>query len=72
VEAATVLFDRKGRVRADHVRVNRQDEAHPEGSYFIEWWDHGKRRREAAGPDSLSVLDFSPLPSVSGSRQKAQ
>jgi hypothetical protein len=34
---ATVLFDRKGRVRPDHVCVNGQDEAHPEGSYFIEW-----------------------------------
>ena len=34
---ATVLFDRKGRVRPDRVRVNGQDEAHTEGGYFIEW-----------------------------------
>ena len=54
---ATALFDRKGRVRRDRVRVNGQDEAHPEGSYFIEWWDHGKRRREAAGADAQDAAD---------------
>ncbi len=40
---ARALFDSKGRVRRDHVRVNGKDENHPEGSYFIEWWD----RRQA-------------------------
>ena len=54
---ATVLFDRKGRVRPDRVRVNGQDEAHPEGSYFIEWWDQGKRRREAAGANAQDAAD---------------
>jgi hypothetical protein len=54
---ATALFDRKGRVRRDRVRVKGQDEAHPEGSYFIEWWDHGKRRREAAGADAQDAAD---------------
>ena len=46
---ATALFDSKGRVRKDHVRVSGNDENHPEGSYFIEWWDQGQRHREAAG-----------------------
>ena len=46
---ATALFDSKGRVRKDHVRVSGTDENHPEGSYFIEWWDQGQRHREAAG-----------------------
>ena len=47
---ATARFDSKGRVRKDHVRVSGTDENHPEGSYFIEWWDQGQRHREAAGP----------------------
>src|ERR1700730_11739829 len=51
------LCDRKGRVRPDRVRVNGQDEAHPEGSYFIEWWDQGKRRREAAGANAQEAAD---------------
>src|ERR1700730_11673594 len=51
------LCDRKGRVRPDRVRVNGQDEAHPEGSYFIEWWDQGERRREAAGANAKDAAD---------------
>jgi integrase/recombinase XerD len=47
---AAVLFDTKGRVRKDRVLVNGQEENHPEGSYFIEWWDQGQRHREAVGP----------------------
>ena len=54
---ATALFDSKGRVRRDRVRINGHDEAHPEGSYFIEWWDHGKRHREAAGADAQDAAD---------------
>src|ERR1017187_10403346 len=46
---ATALFDTKGRVRKDRVLVSGNDENHCEGSYFIEWWDHGQRHREAAG-----------------------
>ena len=30
--------------------VNGKDEVHPEGSYYLEWWEGGKRYREAAGP----------------------
>jgi hypothetical protein len=33
---ARALFDTKGRVRRDRVRVSGRDELHPEGSYFIE------------------------------------
>jgi len=34
-----------------------KDETHPEGSYFIEWWDRGKRYREAVGPDGFQAAD---------------
>src|SRR5579859_1740786 len=54
---AVVLFDSKGRVRKDHVLVNGKDENHPEGSYFIEWWDRGQRHREAAGPRALDAAE---------------
>jgi integrase/recombinase XerD len=39
------------------LRAQAQDEAHPEGSYFIEWWDQGKRRREAAGANAQDAAD---------------
>jgi hypothetical protein len=51
------LYDSKGRIRRDHVRVNGTDEVHPEGSYFVEFWDHGKRSREAAGPDAFVAAE---------------
>ena len=54
---ATALFDSKGRVRRDHVRINGIDESHPEGSYYIEWWDEGVRHFEAAGADAQDAAD---------------
>jgi integrase/recombinase XerD len=46
---AQALFDSKGRLRRDHVRVQEKDEIHPEGSYFIEWWDRGKVTAKRSG-----------------------
>src|ERR1017187_7656537 len=54
---AEALFDSRGRLRRDHVRVQGKDETHPEGSYFIEWWDGGKRYREAVGPNGFEAAD---------------
>jgi integrase len=54
---ARALFDSKGRVRRDRVRVIGKDESHPEGSYFIEWWDEGKRHCEPAGADAQDAAD---------------
>jgi len=54
---ARALFDSKGRVRRDRVRVNGVDESHPEGSYFIEWWDQGKGHFEPAGADAQDAAD---------------
>jgi len=51
------LFDSRGRVRPDHVRVKGKDEIHPEGSYFIEWWNEGHRHRESAGGDAQDAAD---------------
>src|SRR5438445_12991952 len=54
---ATALFDSRGRIRPDHVRVKGKDETHPEGSYFVEWWDRGERHREAVGPNAQEAVD---------------
>jgi integrase/recombinase XerD len=54
---ARALFDSKGRVRRDRVRINGKDEPHPEGSYFIEWWDQGKRHCIPAGADAQDAAD---------------
>ena len=56
-----------GRVKADIVRVRRCDEdheheaacyveeRHPEGHYYIEWREGGKRRRQSVGKDHLQA-----------------
>jgi integrase len=37
--------------------VNGKDEVHPEGSYYLEWWDSGRRSREAGGPNAFVAAD---------------
>jgi integrase/recombinase XerD len=54
---APALFDTKARIRRDHVRVDGIDELHPEGGYFIEWWENGRRKREAVGADAWAAAD---------------
>ena len=34
-----------------------QEENHPEGSYFLEWWDRGERHREAVGPHAQDAAE---------------
>lgn len=43
---APVVPEANGRLK-DKVRVKGEVEVHPEGSYYIEWWESGRRRREA-------------------------
>jgi integrase/recombinase XerD len=54
---ARALFDSKGRVRRDRVRIAGQEELHPEGSYFVEWWDDGKRHLEPVGADAQTAAE---------------
>ncbi len=35
----SVVLAANGRVRADLVIVNGQEERHPEGAYYLEWWE---------------------------------
>jgi hypothetical protein len=54
---AAALYDSKGRVRRDHVNIQGQDETHPEGSYFLQWWKDGTRITEAAGADAFLAAE---------------
>ncbi len=44
---APVVPEANGKLK-DRVRINGAVEVHPEGTYFIEWREGGKRRRETA------------------------
>jgi hypothetical protein len=43
---------RNGSVRPNHVPVNGKAEHHPEGFYSIEWYENGRRRRQAVGKEA--------------------
>ena len=54
---APALFDSKGRVRRDHVTIDGADALHPEGGYFLQWWNAGVRTHEAVGPDAFVAAE---------------
>jgi integrase/recombinase XerD len=41
-----------GRVKPDAVKVDGKEQRHPEGAYYIEWRDDGKRIRLSVGKDA--------------------
>lgn len=57
------VVERNGRIVRDHVWVSRRDEHHPEGRYYIEWYQAGKRRRQAIGAFD-QVLDAARTKSI--------
>ena len=38
------VVEHNGRIVRDHVMVAGQDEHHPEGRYYLEWYEAGRRR----------------------------
>jgi hypothetical protein len=50
-----VILSANGRVKPDAVLVNGKPERHPEGAYYIEWHDNGKRIRLPVGKDAADA-----------------
>src|SRR5437879_2915604 len=46
------LMAGNGRVKADYVLIDNKEERHPEGSYYIDWSQNGKRIRKSVGKDA--------------------
>jgi integrase/recombinase XerD len=47
----TVVLSANGRVKPDVVVVNRKEERHTEGAYYLEWREGAKRVRLSVGKD---------------------
>jgi integrase/recombinase XerD len=47
-----VVESANGRVKPDQVLVNDRQEKHPEGTYYLEWREKGKRVRLSVGKDA--------------------
>ena len=50
-----VVRSANGRIKANAVLVEQSEERHPEGSYYIEWYDGGKRLRRSVGKNALAA-----------------
>src|SRR5215470_12371425 len=47
-----VVLSNNGRVKPDLVWVNGKQEAHPEGNYYLDWYDGNKRIRLSVGKNA--------------------
>ena len=50
-----VLVSANGRVKPDAVVVSGREERHPEGAYYLEWREGGKRVRLSVGKDAADA-----------------
>jgi len=47
-----VVLSANGRVKPDYVHLNGHTERHPEGAYYLEWRENGRRIRLSVGKDA--------------------
>src|SRR5215472_9582234 len=50
-----VVTSANGRVKPDFVLIDGQQERHPEGAYYLEWREGGKRVRLSVGKDAANA-----------------
>ena len=51
----TVTRSTNGRIKANYIEIAGREEYHPEGSYYIEWWEGAKRVRRSVGKNALAA-----------------
>jgi integrase/recombinase XerD len=51
----TVARAPNGRIKANLIEIAGREELHPEGSYYIEWYEGGKRQRTSVGKNALAA-----------------
>jgi integrase/recombinase XerD len=64
------VVERNGKIVRDHVLITGQDEHHREGSYYLEWYEHGKRHRKAVA-DFTTVAEAARLKAIEVEALKA-
>ena len=50
-----VVLHKNGKVKSDYVLVEGVEKHHPEGTYYIEWREDGKRKRLSVGRDPIEA-----------------
>lgn len=51
-----VLISNNGRIKPDWVSVDGVDERHPEGAYYLDWYEGSRRKRLSVGKDAANAL----------------
>ena len=64
------VVERSGRILRDRVLIAGCEEHHREGSYYLEWYEHGKRYRKAVA-DFASVTEAARLKAIEVEALKA-
>lgn len=64
------VVEKNGRIIRDQVWIAGRQEHHPEGNYFLEWHEQGRRRRQSVGPFD-NVADAARRKALELSAQKA-
>jgi hypothetical protein len=65
------VLEKSGKIVRDHVLVAGHDEHHPEGSYYIEWYEGTKSRRKESVGDFENVLEVARRKSIELHARKA-
>ena len=50
-----VVISANGRVKPDYVLIGGKEQRHPEGAYYLEWREGGKRVRQSVGRDAAAA-----------------
>jgi hypothetical protein len=50
-----VVISANGRVKPDCILIGDKEERHPEGAYYLEWYEGSKRVRQSVGKDAASA-----------------
>lgn len=53
------VLECNGKIVRDHVLISGRDERHPEGKYYLEWYDIDNRRRRKPVPNFADLVDQS-------------
>src|SRR5579872_3939329 len=64
------VLERNGKIVRDHVLISGNDEHHPEGGYYVEWYQEGKRKRQAVR-NFADVIEAARHKSIEVNAQKA-
>ena len=51
------IVERMGKILRDHVLISGDDQHHPEGTYYLEWYEVDNRRRRKAVPNFADVVE---------------